>query len=435
MRERGGDTGGFDLMHLTWDKKDLERRLCHALDIAERTVERLATKGYADPREPNDSVCPEKIVSETALLLLAAEKASAKSEAVKSRLRNVARLLIPHARSERIYLGVCLKPALALDFASAHICLTRLGYPDAAFGALLRSAVKAQARRGHERVPYRMLEQEWLLENWSSGPDSRRGHGSAAGESVLKFPMDLLDGSRDDVYAFTHALMFATDFNIKPGRLPRRRVEILAEAEAALARCIDEEDYDLGGEVLLAWPLTGKTWSAAAAFGFRILARVEDQAGFLPAPITRLQRLDELEGDRRTDYLFATAYHTIYVMGLLCAAALPAGRTPPSMIPAGTAMRGSSTKILDMLDADGKHTHWRSEFDQLTSAERDALAGFLMNIALRRKTRQRDFGAVARLLRDGHAMGLTDTPAASQAAEMLERVSVFAESTRLQLSA
>jgi hypothetical protein len=422
-------------MHPTWDKKDLERRLCHALDIAERTVERLAAEGYTDPHEPHDSVRPEKIISETALLLLAASKASASSGAVRSRLQRVARLLIPHARSERIYLGLCLEPALALDFASAHTCLKRLGYPDAAFDALLCSAVSAQARRGRERAPHRMLEQEWLLENWSGGSDSRRRLRSAVRSSVLNFPMDLLDGSRDDVYAFTHALMYATDFNISPRRLPRPRSEILAEAEAALARCIDEEDYDLGGEVLLAWPLTGKSWSAAAALGFRILTRVEDEAGFLPAPITRLQRLNALEGDRRTDYLFATAYHTIYVMGLLCAAALQTGRTPPSKIPAGTAARGSSTPILHMLDADGQRPHWRAEFDQLTNAERDALAGFLMNIALRRKTRQRDFGAVARLLREGHAMGLTDTPAASQAAEMLERIAIFAESTRLQRSA
>jgi len=73
--------------------------------------------------------------------------------------------------------------------------------------------------------------------------------------------MDLLNGSRDDVYAFTHALMYVTDFNIRPRRLPRRRAAILAEAEAALARCLDEQDYDLGGEVLLAWPLTGRSWS------------------------------------------------------------------------------------------------------------------------------------------------------------------------------
>ena len=142
-------------------------------------------------------------------------------------------------------------------------------------------------------------------------------------QSTLNRPMDVLCGSRDDIYAFTHALMFVTDFAIGPcRRLPRRRAVILTEAEAALARCLDEQDYDLAAEVLLAWPLTGRQWSPAAVFGFCVLARVEDTAGFLPAPSTRLQRFQQLQGDRRTEYLLATAYHTAYVMGLLCSAAL-----------------------------------------------------------------------------------------------------------------
>ena len=49
----------------------------------------------------------------------------------------------------------------------------------------------------------------------------------------------------------------------------------------------------------LTWPLTGTTWSAAAAFGFHVLADVEDQVGFLPAAATRLDRLNALRGELR----------------------------------------------------------------------------------------------------------------------------------------
>lgn len=416
----------------TWDKNDLQRRLCHALDIAGRTVERLASEGYSNSGEPQDRIRPEKIVSETALLLLAASAADAGDEA-GTRIRRVAGLLIPHARSERLLLGVCLEPALTFDYASAHVCLKRLGYPDAGFDALLRKAVSAQARNGRERVPHRVLEQEWLSAGWRGALDHSRHATSAAKSSVLNRPMDLLSASRDDVYAFTHALMYVTDFNLTPGRLPRRRSLIRAEAEAALARCLDEQDYDLGGEVLLAWPLTGKSWSAASAFGFRVLARVEDEAGFLPAPSTRVQRLNELEGHNRTDYFLATAYHTVYVMGLVCAAALQPGRTPPFEIPIRRGVaRGTANRILEILDADGRVAHWREDFDRLTLPERESLAGFLLSIALRRKTSQHDFDSLARLLREYHRFGLTDTPDASQSAELLERLAIFAEITRQQ---
>ena len=419
-----------DAKEQKWDRKDLARRLCHALDIAKHTVERLGSTGYSDSVEPSNSVPPEKLVSETAFLLVAASAADCGAD-VRLRIRDVAELLMPHARSERVLLAVCLEPALALDYAQAHVCLTRLGYQDDGFDTVLRRSVSSQARAGRERPPHRMLEQEWIESNWTaSGPHPRRPSASTAAlVSVLNRPMDLLNGNRDDVYAFTHAVMYVTDFNIRPRRLPRPRAVILAEAEAALARCLDEQDYDLGGEVLLAWPLTGKSWSPAAAFGFRVLARVEDEAGFLPAPITRLQRLNALQGSDRTNYLLATAYHTACVMGLLSAAALQPGRTPPSEVARAVVAPGSATLILQLLETDSTRPHWRDELDLLDESQRDAVGSLLLNIALRRKIRAREFETVHKLLELSYSLGLADLPAASQAAEMLERLSIFARIT------
>lgn len=408
-----------------WHAGDLARRLCHALDIARQTVERLAEHGYKDAEEPAINVRPEKIIGETAILLYAASAASHHAD-VRAATDQVAQLLIPHARSPRMLLGVCLEPSLALDFAEAHICLSRLGYPDQAFDELLRQSRSAQAGSGRERVPHRVLEQRWIGGIWNELTQKRDVSPSPMLESVLHRPIDLLGGGREDIYAFTHALMYVRDFNIRPCRLPRARAVILAEAEAALARCLDEDDYDLGGEVLMAWPLTGTSWSAGAAFGFRVLAHVEDKNGHLPAPSTRPERLDKLEGDARTDYWLATAYHTVYVMGLLCAAALHPERAPPAGIPARSAPPGEAVAtILGFLDTDDRSPRWRHEFDRLSPREREALAGFLLNIALYRKVRRREFGAVLELLGAGYALGLADTPAASQSAEMLERLAIF----------
>jgi len=412
----------MNVQRCKWDQQDLARRLCHALDIARQVVEQLAANGYADSIEPGNTVRPEKVISETAFLLLAASSAAA-HDSVRTRIDSVARLLIPHARSERMRLGICLEPTLTLDFAQAHICLRRLGYPDAAFDTLLRQSLGSQARSGHERVPHRILEQEWLAATWDdTAAHSRKYTSRTALNSALNHPIDLLNGSREDIYAFTHALMYVTDFNLRPRRLLRPRGTILAEAEATLGRCLEEQDYDLGAEVLLAWPLTGGSWSAAATFGLRVLASVEDEAGFLPAPSTRLQRLNTLQGSARSEYLLATAYHTVYVMGLLCSAALQPGRTPPSEIPTGRAAKGGADLIVQFLEPDDRSAHWWDQFNRLQGLERDALAGLLLSIALRRKTVQRDFGALRTLLEAAYAAGLADTPAASQAAELLGRL-------------
>lgn len=403
------------------------RRLCHALDIAEKAIKCLASEGFTDPDEPGNGIRPEKPISETAVLLLAASAVADHAE-VGARIQHVAQLLIPHARSERALLGMCLEAALALDYAQAHICLTRLGYPNPGFDAMLRQTAMSQARAGRERIPHRALEQQWLTGMWKnsgSQPATRTVPASA-----LSQPLDLFSGSREDIYAFTHALMYVTDFGICPGRLPRPRSVILAEAEVLLAFCLDEQDYDLAGEVLLAWPLTGKSWSPAAAFGFRVLAHVEDRAGFLPAPTTRLDRLRQLQGNDRTIYLLASAYHTAYVMGLLCAAALRPGRAPPSQIPVKDVIHGSADAILQFLNTEASRHHWQEEFNLLSAPERDALAGLLLCVAIRRSISKREFGAVAKLLEIGYTVGLADTPASSQAAEMLERLALFMDITR-----
>ena len=405
---------------------DLARRLTQVLGIARKVIDRLVPDGYTDPAEPVNNLRPEKLISETALLLFAASTADS-DEDVRSTVDELAQELIPYARDERMLLGVCLEPALAWDYAAAHVLLTRIGFPDPGFDQLLGQAAGAQPRSGRERVPYRVLEQEWLQNNWhDKSAEWVAAPSLAALGSVVNQPMDVLSGSREDVYAFAHGLMYIADFNVHPTGWPRPTDDILGEAEAAVARCLDEQDYDLGGEVLLAWPLTGQPWSAAATFGFRVLAGVEDQVGFLAAPSTRLERLEGLQGDERSDYLLATAYHTAYVMGLLCATSLQPGKAPPVRIPVDGAVAGSAAQILPFLEDGSADLHWMVEFRRLSGEERDAIAGMLFTIAVRRHIHLRQFGQLHKLLEVCHRLGLSDAPAASQTAEMLSRLATLA---------
>lgn len=413
-----------------WDRRDLTRRLCRALEIASRSVERLASKGYQDPAEPANSLPSEKLISETAVLLVASS-AVRDSEPVVARADDVARKLIPHARSSHMRLGLCLRPALAWDYGLAHLCLERLGYADAEFGALLRRSLRSQPRAGRERVPHRVLEIEWMRRMKPGAVAATpQSCSAAARQSVLNCPMDLFGGTREDVYAFTHAVMYTADYNISPAPFPRPRHVLLAEAETALARALDDEDYDIAGELLLTWPLTGKTWSAAAAFGFHVLADVEDQVGFLPTPATRLDRLNALQGEARGEYLTATAYHTAYVMGLLCAAALGDERAPPLRIPLQAVAPGSAAMVKRFLDDGSRRRHWQDLFDRLSIQEHDAVSGLLLMIALHRRIAAHDFAAVAELLGVAVSLGSADTPAASQAAELLDRLSLFSPTAR-----
>ena len=86
--------------------------------------------------------------------------------------------------------------------------LAAAGWPDPEVDALLDASLAPSAGAARERLPHRELEQDWL--RWlHGGPVSKPGRlaGTAVGTGI-----DLLSGSRDDVYAFTHALLYAADF-------------------------------------------------------------------------------------------------------------------------------------------------------------------------------------------------------------------------------
>jgi hypothetical protein len=101
-------------------------------------------------------------------------------------------------------------------------------------------------------------------------------------------------------------------------------------------------------------------------------------------------------------------------------------------VSANGSKRGRAKTILRYIDADSRNTHWRDLFNQLDDRERDALADLLFSIALCRKIRKREFGILHQLLKIGYDLGLADTPASSQAAEMLARLATFADVTKLK---
>jgi hypothetical protein len=325
-------------------------------------------------------------------------------------------------------MGICFEPALALDYAQAHACLVRMGHGDTAFDDLLRQALSAQASGSRERPPHRVLEQLWTAESCGLQSLVRSPPCDVLlSQSVLAGPPDLLSGSREDFYAFTHALMYVTDPDLSRKRLPRPQAEILSEANVLLARCLDEEDYDLAGEILLAWPAFGAPWSATATFAFRVLTYVEDEAGFLPSAGLRIERANALTGSDRANYVLATSYHTAYVMGLLCAACLRDGHSPPAEICGAAASADVRTFARATVSPDNERPHWTLVFNRLTESEQDSLAEFVMDVALQRAVRSRDLEAAMKVLTLAHENSMSDAPGWSQAAEYLLRVGALGE--------
>jgi Domain of unknown function (DUF6895) len=408
---------------LNWDESDIVKRLCRALDIAKRAVTLFSERGYMDREISDNSFRPDKPIAETAMLLYAASGARRHPDVAK-RIDEIAHDLAPLARSKRIMLSMALHPSVCVEFAVPHILLSQLGFKNEQFDLFLQLCLNSQASRGHERPPFASLEKRWIIELWS-GVDPGPGWQVDLEQSVLNWPIDLLGGLREDAYALTHLAIYCTDFGFHVKPLPRPRSLVLAEARSFLAKCLDEEDYDLAAELVMLWPQLGAPWCASSAFGFRVLSSVEDQVGVLPSVRTKADRLNKLEGEDKTLYAYATAYHTSLVMGLLCATSLHPGKTPPAQLVGPTVEKNLIDQLLCFIDAD--QGHWQPVFAALPESERVTLAPLLLDIALAQKFRQHDYDAANQLLKIAANRGMDPSPLSVQATEMLERLAAFSQ--------
>jgi hypothetical protein len=404
-----------------WDPSDLIRRVLNALDVASRAVRHIVEGAESITPIENGLVC-EKVIAETAMLLLCVEPIRSLDERIGKQVDVVAALLVPRARHEDVLGAICLDPGLARDHAVAHALLSRLGYPDRDVDHLLAQSLAMGPDFGPERLPHRRLEQEWLDRVWSVGePPLRRRDSQLLADSMLGRPMDALGSARLDIYAFTHAVMYASDLGGRRIALPRPSAAIAADAAAALAYSLDSNDFDLAAEVLLTWPMLGLPWRPAATFAFRVLASVEDNVGFLPGSTFDLTRYQALSGDERSRFALATSYHPAYIMGFLCAAALRHGRSPPAAVPPARRSRGAGAAILRLVNTDVPTSCWREPFDALAPRQQDSVAPLVLAALLRRARTKGDLGLVREALEVALAHDLIDGPAPIQAAALLRR--------------
>ena len=406
----------------TWAEADLVRRVCLGLDIATRAITIIGPDGFRDEDEPEGSFGPDKLAAESAMLLYVASSVRRHPEIDKG-IDRVAELLGPGVRSDRTRIAIALNPAICLQLGMPHVLLGRIDGGDPELDRLIELSANSSAHHGNEVVPHRALERLWL-ESVRTGDSQDVRFDRAAGDSVLRHPVDLVWGSREDAYAHTHGLMYFTDFGYNDRQLPRARADILRESEALLARALLLEDYDLTAEVLMAWPLTSAPWSPAAAFGLKVLAGLEDEVGFLPAKNGTPEKFHRLTGDERTRYALAASYHTAYVWAMVCAMSLRQGRMPPAEIPGASAEPAWIDELLGTIAR--IDTPWRRTFGRLPALQQERLAPFLLDIALLTNARNHDYEAVARLLEMAAQHELADGPVWAQSVELLQRVAASA---------
>ena len=416
-----------------WDHSDLVRRVVDVLDLAHRMVQSIAETSSAPLTATVSATVSatrdvavaglmrEKVVSETAMLLLCVEPLCRHDERIAERFETIGALLAPLARHDDVIAGICLDPAHARDHSIGHIILSHLGYPDPRVDALLSRTLAMGPNFGPERPPHRVLEQSWLARLWDVVEPPTRRDADLVADSMLGRPMDALGSTRQDIYAFTHAVMYASDLGKREIVGLRSPAAIVADADAALAHSLDANDFDLTAEVLMTWPMLGLAWSPAATFAFGILADLQDALGFLPGLVPSETRYLPSAVHDPSRIALTTSYHSTYVMGFLCAAALAPGREPPATVSPARHSRGVAAALLSLIGSEMRAPCWVAPLRALSASQQDAVAQLLLNILLRRARGRGNVKLVRDALEVALAFDLIDGPAPSQAAALLRR--------------
>jgi hypothetical protein len=220
-------------------------------------------------------------------------------------------------------------PRLAASLGTLLLVLERFGLATQQEVVAVHDAMESPYLECSEHVPFRLLDRHWVLGLAGGGAEPLAEALRLSAVCRTTHPIYM---TREDGYAVTHAVMYATDFGAQPVPLELRCDRVWDTIDAAIAWCTAADDYDLLTELLLAQLLLRRGLSAYGAIAWRRSRQTWDALGFLPSPsvsAASFRALDD-EADQR-QYAFHNMYHTVLVGGLLCAAFLDMRVTAPEV--------------------------------------------------------------------------------------------------------
>jgi hypothetical protein len=301
--------------------RDLLRcRLTDTLELLEHHVGRLEDYAPFWTDAGGSGQLEDKVASECALLVMLTQRCAPPSSPLAQLAARVGESVATTIRSNHNRRSIMRTPQAAATIGQGHIYLRCAGHRDPEWDSLVLGALKRGYGEVQERHPHRLLDRRWTrqligLPSSSDGVD-------LLSVSIIESRAHPLYMSQDDAYAYTHALMYLTDFGARPPEPAMTRSRITQVVNACLAWTLLDGDYDLLTEFMLGYVLLRQRWTHHAEFAWTVLNETWDRMGFLPGPTFDEEVFSPLLGDERRAYAFREMYHTNVVGGLLCAVLL-----------------------------------------------------------------------------------------------------------------
>jgi hypothetical protein len=363
--------------------------LAAVLESAARLIRRQPDLAAHWPEERGPGAT-DKLLGEAAMLLLAAHRAMPGHAAVAA-LAEAMEEPVRGRRAQALLMRSCRNAELLF---LPHHALNHCGRGDAAMDARLGQLPPGLG----EMLPFRAAERAWLA---SLLPGAAWAPPPLGQDHVLARMPPVFEAHRGDLYAVTHWALYATDLGRHPAPEALRQ-GTLAMLDEAIAWQLAAEDLDLLGELLLAARLLRLPQEGPAIrAGWALLRGTWDLLGFLPSPSFSAGVFGGLQGPAREAYVAAHTYHTVFVLGLLCAAELQAGAAEPPAPPPV---------------ADGDDPFWLRLLGGC-----DWALPVILDARLIQAVRAYDLAGLARAMEQAMASGLPPSPVFGAALAFLDR--------------
>lgn len=347
-------------------RAELLARLDDCLAFARRTVD------GADPSHPTWKVDLgqvsgfEKMMMEAGLFAHIVGRTRYCEEAVWA----LARTIREKYDSSSAVSCILRHPRLGASLGTLLLVLERFGLATQQERAAVHCALQSPYLECSEHVPFRLLDRRWVrgFADNAVGPLAEALHLSTACRKTHPVYM-----SRDDGYAITHSVMYATDFGACAVPTVLSSASLWDTIDASIAWCLAAADFDLLTELLLSQLLLRRRLSAYGAIAWRRCRQTWDSLGFLPSPSLSAVSFRSLkDAAEQRQYAFHNMYHTVLVGGLLCAAFLDMQVDSPD-VPSGDARYDEPTSVARAVE--GAIGHLERSLGVSPLIAREAIAG------------------------------------------------------------
>lgn len=306
----------------------------------------------------------EKMMMEVGLLAYIASR----TQPCEDDARRLAEIVRQHYDSTAAVACILRHPRLSASLGTLLLVLEHFGLATAQESAAVRSGFGSQYVDSSEHVPFRLLDRRWVRELATGIEEPLDEAVRLSGACRATNPIYM---SREDGYAITHTVMYATNFGqrVAPAALLGQR--LWDTIDAAIAWCLGSGDFDLLAELLLSQIYLQQRLSAYGRIAWRQCRSTWDDMGFLPSPSLSAETFTMCADETaRRQYAFHNMYHTILVSGLLCLAYLdhdPAPTASPRQERSGyvgsetigralKAAAGHLTDVMGISHDDAEHT-------------------------------------------------------------------------------